>query len=90
MRANVGQASMETVKIVNPFCTYSPFRCVFTSDSSPSFQCEPEEGTMDRSDGDPTEILVRFRPSEPTDGITATLVFETDDFKYIYKFVGST
>ncbi|KAA8493914.1 hypothetical protein FVE85_3889 [Porphyridium purpureum] len=89
LSARVDSSEVVELSIRNAFCTFLPFRCVFTPDSSPFFTATPEYGTMDRSDGDPTDIIVRFTPRQ-LGSCQATLVFETEDFKYIYKFNGAT
>ncbi len=61
-----------------------------TPDSPPEFSVSPTEGSMNRRSGDPIEVTVRFNPKAPTEGMVATLVFETEDFKKVYKFIGST
>lgn len=72
------------------FNTYAPYQCGFTADSPPEFSVSPTEGSMNRRSGDPIEVTVRFQPKASTEGLVGTLVFETEDFKKIYKFIGST
>uniref|UniRef100_A0A7S1XHY3 Uncharacterized protein n=1 Tax=Erythrolobus australicus TaxID=1077150 RepID=A0A7S1XHY3_9RHOD len=90
VRSGVGVAHVTEFKVKNKFSTFAPFRCAFTSDSHPAFTVSPESGTLNRSTGEPVNVVVRFRPMELMGGATATLVFETEDFKNVYTFVGST
>ena len=45
---------------------------------------------MNRRSGEPTELVVRFTPSETGRVYESWLVFETEDFKYVYYFNGTT
>eukprot|EP00183_Erythrolobus_madagascarensis_P004385 CAMPEP_0185857646 /NCGR_PEP_ID=MMETSP1354-20130828/29607_1 /TAXON_ID=708628 /ORGANISM="Erythrolobus madagascarensis, Strain CCMP3276" /LENGTH=339 /DNA_ID=CAMNT_0028559917 /DNA_START=45 /DNA_END=1064 /DNA_ORIENTATION=+ len=90
VRSGIGAADITEFKVKNKFSTFAPFRCAFTPDSHPAFTVSPESGSMNRSTGEPINVVVRFRPMEMMGGATATLVFETEDFKNVYKFIGST
>eukprot|EP00179_Madagascaria_erythrocladioides_P007208 CAMPEP_0198313584 /NCGR_PEP_ID=MMETSP1450-20131203/4554_1 /TAXON_ID=753684 ORGANISM="Madagascaria erythrocladiodes, Strain CCMP3234" /NCGR_SAMPLE_ID=MMETSP1450 /ASSEMBLY_ACC=CAM_ASM_001115 /LENGTH=342 /DNA_ID=CAMNT_0044016593 /DNA_START=143 /DNA_END=1171 /DNA_ORIENTATION=- len=90
LRSPVNNTEVVEIQVTNPYISYAPFRCVFTEDSHPAFVARPDRGTMERRGGAPVEIVVRFTPRELMQPSTATLIFETEDFKNIYKFVGST
>jgi len=45
---------------------------------------------MNRRTGEPISVVVRFTPQQVKDGAVATLVFETEDMRNIYKFIAST
>jgi len=90
VRSGVDKTQVTEIEIRNPYITFLPYRCVFTGDSHPAFTVEPASGTMERRTGKPVQVLVRFKPTEMVGGATATLVFETEEFRNIYRFVGST
>lgn len=90
IKTPVRGVSVETIFVKNMFNTYAPYQCGFTPDSPPEFTASPPEGSMNRRSGEPIEVTVRFQPKAATEGMVATLVFETEDFKKIYKFIGST
>jgi len=90
VKTAVRGVSIETIMVKNMFNTYAPYQCGFTPDSPPEFSVSPTEGSMNRRSGDPIEVTVRYNPKAPTEGMVGTLVFETEDFKKVYKFIGST
>jgi hypothetical protein len=90
VKASVGGVSMTEVSVKNMYNTFAPYQCDFTPDSDTCFTVSPNEGSMDRRSGKPIELTVRYAPSEYGAPVTATLVFETEDFKKVYKFIGST
>lgn len=69
-----------------------PTRChsSLTSCATPTWQVSPNHGTMNRRTGEPISVVVRFTPQQVKDGAVATLVFETEDMRNIYKFIAST
>jgi len=83
--------SVQEIRVANLMNTFAPYRCFFTPDSAFEFTVSPNAGTMNRRSGNPIEVMIRFRPqgmlAKPKE---ATLVFETEDFKQVWKFVGST
>lgn len=90
LRGTVGGTVVEEFGVANMYNTFAPFRCVFTGDSASSFSATPEAGTMNRRSGEPVQVIVRYKPQEYGPPTTATLVFETEDFRKIYKFIGSS
>ncbi len=91
MRTNIGKVDFKEINQQNSFNTFAPFRCAFTEGSDPSFTVTPPFGTMNRREGEPIPVVVRYTPKEATtDAKEATLIFETEDFKAVYKFIGST
>lgn len=90
VRASPRQTSVTIINVQNDYNTFAPFRVGFVSGTSAAFSVSPRHGTMNRRSGEPVEVVVRFTPSSPGDLHEATLVFETEDMKKIYKFIGST
>ena len=60
------------------------------NDSPAAFSVTPTAGTMNRRSGDPVNVIVRFSPKQYGEPMSATLVFETEDMKKVYKFTGGT
>jgi len=90
IRAGIRKTSITEIEVQNKFNTFAPYRCVFTSDSDADFTVTPHSGSMNRRSGEPVEVVVRWTPQAPKDGVTGTLVFETEDFQSVFKFVAST
>eukprot|EP00186_Timspurckia_oligopyrenoides_P000794 CAMPEP_0182443982 /NCGR_PEP_ID=MMETSP1172-20130603/2576_1 /TAXON_ID=708627 /ORGANISM="Timspurckia oligopyrenoides, Strain CCMP3278" /LENGTH=360 /DNA_ID=CAMNT_0024639427 /DNA_START=102 /DNA_END=1184 /DNA_ORIENTATION=- len=90
IRCNVNSMHVTEISVPNQLNTFLPYRCQFTADSHPAFTASPETGTMERRSGEPVNVVVRFAPIELASNITATLVFETEEFKNVYKFIAST
>merc|ERR1719201_2631812 len=89
LRTNAGGTVVHELRVKNLANVFAPFTCGFAPGASPAFTVSPEAGTMNRASGDPIEVIVRYAPREM--GITeATLVFQTEDFKKAWKFIGST
>jgi len=90
VRASPRQTDVTDIAMRNDYNTFAPFRCAFLPGSSPTFSVSPNHGTMNRRSGDPVGVVVRYTPVETGTLQEATLVFETEDMKKIYKFIGST
>lgn len=90
VNAPVKGISMTEVSVKNMFNTFAPYQCDFTPSSPACFSVSPNEGSMNRRSGDPIVVTVRYSPQEYGPPLTGTLVFETEDFKKVYKFIGST
>eukprot|EP00189_Rhodosorus_marinus_P011180 CAMPEP_0184751658 /NCGR_PEP_ID=MMETSP0315-20130426/43158_1 /TAXON_ID=101924 /ORGANISM="Rhodosorus marinus, Strain UTEX LB 2760" /LENGTH=271 /DNA_ID=CAMNT_0027230935 /DNA_START=340 /DNA_END=1155 /DNA_ORIENTATION=+ len=90
LKTNIDSTAVVEIRVDNEYMTFAPYRCAFTSDSHYAFSVAPDSGTMNRRGKDPVELVVRFSPREPVSNATATLVFDTEDFTYTYKFFGST
>jgi len=86
----IRQTAITEIDVQNMYNTFAPFRVLFTTDSSPDFTVTPTCGTMNRRSGDPIHLVVRFTPKNYGEASTACLVLETEDFKKIWKFIGST
>uniref|UniRef100_A0A7S3S7A6 MSP domain-containing protein n=1 Tax=Emiliania huxleyi TaxID=2903 RepID=A0A7S3S7A6_EMIHU len=90
LRASPRNVAVQELDVKNSYNTFAPYRCVFTAGSSPLFSATPNAGTMNRRSGEPVHVIVRFSPTELVAGAEATLVFETEDFQHVYRFIGST
>ena len=89
MQTGVRQTAVMSIKVQNQLNTFAPFQCDVTPESSSFFSVSPNEGSMNRRSGEPIEVVVRFKP-EDSGQHEAYIVFETEDFKNVYKFIGST
>jgi len=90
VKAAVKGVSMTEVSVKNMYNTFAPYQCDFTSTSPDCFEVSPNQGSMNRRSGEPIVVTVRYSPEEYGPPLTGTLVFETEDFKKVYKFIGST
>ena len=90
VRASPRQTHVTDIPVKNDYNTFAPFRCAMIAGSSAAFTVTPVHGTMNRRSGDPTGVVVRFTPEETGSMAEATLIFETEDMKKVYKFIGST
>ena len=88
VRCAAGQIT--EIPVRNDMNTFAPYQCGFTDDTPASFSVTPTAGTMNRRSGDPVNVIVRFSPKEYGEPMSATLVFETEDMKKVYKFTGGT
>ena len=72
------------------FNTFAPYRVAFAPGASSEWSVSPTSGSMNRRDGAPIAVTVRFNPNEYGEARAATLVFETEDMKKVYSLIGST
>ena len=90
VKTSVRGTSVTDISVKNDYNTFAPYRCGFTADSSADFSVSPDAGTMNRRSGEPIGVVVRFSPTEFGEAQMATLVFETEDMKKVWTFIGST
>jgi hypothetical protein len=90
LRASVRNTEVVTIPVKNDYNTFAPFRCELVYPSHTTFSVSPNHGTMNRRSGEPVEIVVRYTPDAPGVTSEATIVFETEDMKKVYRFIGST
>lgn len=90
LRSTIGSTTVKELPVQNMANTFAPYRCFFAPGSHPAFTVTPNAGTMNRRSGEPVQVLVRFTPQEIASGMVANLVFETEDFKKVWTFIGST
>ena len=81
-----GVASHE-IAVKNPYMGFAKFRAGFVGDASAEWSVTPNDGFLKQSE--PTNFVVSYRPQNP--GVVhGHLVIETEDFKNVWKVVGST
>lgn len=90
VNARAGGVSLTEILVSNLYNTFAPYQCDFTTDSPTEFSVSPSAGSMNRRSGEPIKLTVRFQPTAYSEPLLGTLVFETEDFKKVYKFIGST
>jgi len=67
---------------------FSDFRARFTHDTNQQeWTVEPQEGSLNGR-GDPTEFIVKFRPSS-MGASQGFLVVETEDDKWTFRLLGT-
>lgn len=71
----------------NPYMGFADFRAAFTEETPKSFSISPNEGSL--TSREPTQFKVTFRP-EAIGVLEGYLVIETEDFKKVWKVIGST
>eukprot|EP00904_Undaria_pinnatifida_P000745 jgi/Undpi1/10671/HiC_scaffold_29.g13120.m1 len=76
-----------TIEVKNTVMTFEPFHCTFVGDTQ-GFKVSPEEGTLARRGGTPTELDVSYKGNGPSDNRIGTLVVETEEDKWVYKVEG--
>lgn len=81
-----GVASHE-IAVKNPYIGFAKFRAGFVGDAAAEWSVTPNDGFLKQSE--PTNFVVSYRPQNP--GIVhGHLVIETEDFKNVWKVVGTT
>lgn len=89
VRSSPRQTHVTEIMVRNDYNTFAPYICDLLPGSSPSYTVTPNHGSMNRRSGEPINLVVRFTPQD-TGTHEATVVFETEDMKKVYKFIGST
>lgn len=90
VRASQRQTHVETIMVKNDLNTFAPFQCGFAPGGSTAYSVTPDAGTMNRRSGEPVEVVVRYKPMETGNTHEAELIFETEDMRKVFKFIGST
>ena len=88
VRASPRSTSVTTIDVGNDYNTFAPFQCNIAAGSS-CFSVSPNHGSMNRRSGAPVELVVRYTPMETGVIHECYIVFETEDMKKVYHFVGS-
>lgn len=78
--------SIHQFELKNPYMGFADFRAALTSNSSPVWSVDPVEGSLSKA---ATEFTVKFRP-EMLGTFEGELVIESEDFKKVWKLIGST
>ena len=90
VRASPRSTSVTVINVKNDYNTFAPYQCDFVAGSSLDYTVTPNAGTMNRRSGDPVEVVVRYTPEATGSTAEGMLVFETEDMRKVYYFVGST
>jgi len=90
VRSNVGTTHVTEIAVRNDYNTFAPYRVVLMPGSSVDYDISPRHGSMNRRSGEPVNLMVRYTPREYGATNEALIVFETEDMRKIYKFIGST
>jgi hypothetical protein len=90
LRSRIGSTLVHELPVKNMANTFAPYRCYFAPGSHGAFTVTPNAGTMNRRSGEDIQVSVRFTPQEISSGMVANLVFETEDFKKVWTFIGGT
>ena len=90
VRSSPRQTHVTEINVINDYNTFAPFRCAFLPGSSAAYSVTPDAGTMNRRSGEPVNVVVRYTPQESGTIQEAILIFETEDMKKAYHFIGST
>jgi len=90
VRASPRQTSVTDIPVSNDYNTFAPYRCHLLPTSSSAFSVSPNHGSMNRRSGEPVGVVVRYSPQESGVVHEGIVVFETEDMKKIFKFIGST
>lgn len=90
VRSAIRQTHVTEINVRNDYNTFAPFQCDFIAGSSPAFTVTPNAGSMNRRSGEPINVVVRYSPTNVGEVSEAMLVFETEDMRKVYHFIGST
>ena len=81
-----GVASHE-IAVKNPYMGFAKFRTYFVGDAAAEWTVTPSDGYLKQNEA--TQFVISYRPQNP--GVVhGHFAIETEDFKYIWKVVGST
>ena len=81
-----GVASHE-IAVKNPYMGFAKFRTYFVGDAAAEWTVTPSDGYLKQNEA--THFVISYRPQNP--GVVhGYFVIETEDFKNVWKVVGST
>lgn len=81
-----GVASHE-ITVTNPYMGFAKFRSYFIGDAAAEWTATPSDGYLKQNEA--TKFVISYRPQNP--GVVyGHFVIETEDFRNIWKVVGST
>lgn len=87
LAAPLNGVTSHEIALKNPYMGFAKFRCGFVGDAAVEWTVTPCDGYLKQNE--PTHFVVSYRPKHP--GVsTGHLVIETEDFKNVWKVVGST
>ena len=75
------------IYLKNPYMGFADFRAAFTPESGNAFSVTPAEGSITQKEA--TAFQIRFKP-ESIGTFEGSLVIQTEDFKKVWKIIGST
>merc|ERR1712154_118669 len=87
LSARTGAIGYHEFGLKNPYMGFADFRAAFTPGTSAAWSITPVEGALKQRE--PTTFQLKFRPDSigTSEGY---LVIETEDFKKVWKLIGST
>jgi hypothetical protein len=86
INTRVGGTGYHEFLLKNPYMGFADFRATLTPESGASWTVTPAEGSLSK---EATQFSVRFTPGSM--GVSeGHLIIETEDFKKVWKLVGST
>lgn len=86
LSARTGAIGYHEFGLNNPYMGFADFRAAFTAGTSAAWSVTPTEGSLQK---EPTTFQLRFRPDTMVSS-EGYLVIETEDFKKVWKLIGST
>mmetsp|Transcript_22104 Transcript_22104/g.51404 ORF Transcript_22104/g.51404 Transcript_22104/m.51404 type:complete len:105 (+) Transcript_22104:955-1269(+) len=79
------------IEVLNEISAFAPFHVSMTADSPKSMSVTPTTGVMEKRFSEKAvELIVRFTPDAYGIPVIGTLIFETEDFRKVFKIVGKT
>jgi hypothetical protein len=85
--ARQGGLGYHEFSLKNPYMGFADFRATFSPETGPGFTVDPTEGSLMQRDD--TKFTVKFR-AEMAGVSEGFLIIETEDFKKVWKVIGST
>ena len=87
INARPGGMGYQEFGLKNPYMGFADFRASFTPETSSEWIVQPSEGSLMQREA--TTFSIKFKPGSI--GVSeGFLVIETEDFKKVWKVIGST
>ena len=87
LKAGAGALGYHEFDLKNPYMGFADFRATFSPETSNEWTVSPNEGSLMQREA--TTFAVRYKPERL--GVSeGYLIIETEDFKKVWKLVGST
>lgn len=85
--APLNGVASHVISVKNPYMGFAKFRTYFVGDAAAEWTVTPSDGYLKQNEA--TQFVISYRPQNP--GVVhGHFVIETEDFKNIWKVVGST
>ncbi len=85
--ARTGSIGYHEFGLKNPYMGFADFRATFSPETPPGWTVQPTEGSLMQREE--TKFTVRYTAQQM--GVTeGYLIIETEDFKKVWKLIGST